>query len=79
MNSAPIRRDGRRAPYDREVLRRKRVEAGLSQVRLAKITGLSTSLISALECGVHGASPDTIARLARGLGCTAPELMKESA
>jgi transcriptional regulator with XRE-family HTH domain len=76
MNSPPIRREGRSAPYDRAVLRRKRIEAGLSQVRLATVTGLSTSLISALECGESGASPESLAAIAKALGCTVADLMQ---
>lgn len=79
MNSPPIRRDGRRAPVNRAILRRKRMEAGLSQARLAEITGLSTSLLSALECGDSGASPSTVVTLAAALGCTPADLMSELA
>lgn len=75
MSNPPIRREGRRAPYSRYRLRRKRQEAGLSQVRLAEMTGLSTSLISALECGESGASPESLARIAEALECTVADLM----
>lgn len=79
MNSTPIRREGRRAPLDRERLRRARIEAGLSQVELARLSGLSTSLISALECGDSGASPATLTRLAAALRCPPADLMRKSA
>lgn len=77
MKSEPITRDGRGVPYDKKVLRRKRMAAGLSQARLAELAQVSTSLVSALECGVSGASPATLLAIATTLGCTAEELMTE--
>lgn len=79
MSSPPIRRTGRGAPYDRRRLRRKRNEAGLSQTALAEITGVSKQQISALECGTNGASPETIAALAEGLGCEVSDLLHRGA
>lgn len=78
MNSPPKRREGRRAPYDRAVLRRKRFEAGLSQARLAEIAGLSPQMISALECGESGASAESLAAIAGALGCRVADLMREA-
>jgi transcriptional regulator with XRE-family HTH domain len=80
MKTRQIRREGRHAPYDRVLLRQRRIAAGLSQVRLAQLTGLSTSLISALECGTSGASPATLTRIATVLRCTLNDLgLPESA
>lgn len=75
MNSPPIRRDGRRAPHDPDRLRLRRIEAGLSQTRLAYLSGVSKQQISALECGTNGASPDALIRLAVALRCTVADLM----
>lgn len=75
MTSNPIKRDGRGAPYDRKVLRRKRMEAGLSQAGLAELAKVSTSQISALECGDSGASPVALAAIAVALGCKPADLM----
>lgn len=75
MNSPPIRREGRRAPLDRRRLRRQRIGAGLSQRRLAELSGLSTSLISALECGDSGASPESLVKLAVALRCSVDDLL----
>jgi transcriptional regulator with XRE-family HTH domain len=50
------------------------MRAGLSQRRLAELSGLSTSLISALECGDSGASPETAVRLAAALRCPVDDL-----
>ena len=54
-----------------------RQEAGLSQTRLAELTGMSTSLISALECSESGASPATLVRIAAALRCAVADLMPE--
>lgn len=75
MTSTPIRREGRRAPLDRHRLRRQRMEAGLSQRRLAELAGVSKQLISALECGDSGASPETLLKLAVTLRCSADDLL----
>lgn len=76
MNSPPIRREGRSAPYSRVRLRRKRIEAGLSQRLLAEKAGVSKQLISALECGESGASPASLAAIADALECPVTELMR---
>lgn len=75
MTSTPIKRDGRAAPHDRKALRRMRMEAGLSQARLAQLAGLSTSQVSALECGTSGASPTALNSLAFVLRCEPVDLM----
>ena len=74
MTRTPIRREGRSAPLDRHRLRTQRMRAGLSQRRLAELSGLSTSLISALECGDSGASPETAVRLAAALRCPVDDI-----
>lgn len=63
------------APHDRVELRRLRVNAGLNQTELAGLSGLSTQLISALECGDSGASPKSLRKIARVLGCQVADLL----
>lgn len=75
MTKTPIRREGGRVPLDRHRLRSERFRAGLNQKQLAKLAGLSQSLISALECGHNGASPETLARLAAALRCSTDDLL----
>lgn len=77
MKSEPITRDGRGVPYNKKLLRHKRMAAGLSQARLAELAQVSTSQISALECGVSGASPATLLAIATALSCPVEELMTE--
>jgi len=70
----PIRRAARSASYDREALRRRREDAGLTQADLARAAQLSTSSVSDLELGRHGAAPATLLRIANALGCTLDDL-----
>lgn len=75
VNKTPIRRRGHATPLDRHRLRAERIRAGLSQRRLAELTGLSTSQVSALETGANGASPETLVRLAAALRCAVDDLL----
>lgn len=75
MNTAPIRRVRQGVPYDREQIRLKRIERGLSQARLAELTGLSTSQISGIETGYSGPSAGSLAEIARVLRCKVSDLM----
>jgi ribosome-binding protein aMBF1 (putative translation factor) len=50
------------------IIIRHRTEQGLSQEALAKRIGTSHSAISRLESGQHACRPDTLARVADGLG-----------
>src|SRR5688572_12867920 len=50
-----------------ELLRQRRLAAGISQDRLASATNLSQALISRVERGLHPASLDVLERLFEGL------------
>lgn len=56
-------------------LRRRRIEAGLTQASLATKARLSPTHMSSIESGRAGASPDVLRRLAEALGCTIADLM----
>ena len=75
VNKTPIRREGRSAPLDRHRLRTERMRAGLSQRRLAELTGLSTSQISRLEVGTCGVSPEALVRIAAALRCAVDDIL----
>lgn len=57
------------------IVRRKRLEAGLTQGALAAGAGISQSYMSMLEKGVASASAPVLKRLAEALGCEIPDLM----
>ncbi|WP_340382244.1 helix-turn-helix transcriptional regulator [Streptomyces sp. SS7] len=56
-------------------LRRKRVEAGLTQKDLAQRVGVTKGHMSLVESGRRGASPDLLKRLAAVLDCAVADLM----
>lgn len=56
-------------------VRRRRIEAGLTQGALASKAEISQAYISMLEKGAASASAPVLSRLARALGCTIPDLM----
>jgi transcriptional regulator with XRE-family HTH domain len=56
-----------------------RAEAGLSQAKLAKATGLSHGIIAFYETGDRQPSADALQRLAAALGCDIVELLDEAA
>ncbi|MFE4939909.1 helix-turn-helix domain-containing protein [Streptomyces sp. NPDC056649] len=56
-------------------LRRRRIEAGLTQKALADLAGLSKGHISGLERGLAGASAPALSRLATALTCDVADLM----
>ncbi|QQM44971.1 helix-turn-helix domain-containing protein [Streptomyces liliifuscus] len=56
-------------------VRRKRIEAGLTQIALAAQAGLSTAHMSCIERGERGASPKVLDRLATALDCEIADLM----
>lgn len=58
-------------------LRRERVAAGLSQLKLAELAEISRAHMSAVELGQKSASPEVLARLAHALGCKPIDLMAE--
>lgn len=65
---------GRSAPYDPQILRERRCDAGLTQSQLAHRIGRTPALISALEAGTSGASPETLEAIATALGCRPADL-----
>ncbi|MEU0001164.1 helix-turn-helix domain-containing protein [Streptomyces microflavus] len=65
-----------RAHYqDPEQIRRRRIEAGLTQEGLARLAGVTKSHISGVERGVAGASAPMLGRLAIALECEVADLM----
>lgn len=58
-------------------VRRKRIEAGLTQISLASQAGLSTAHMSSIERGGRGASPKVLKRLAAVLDCEISDLMPQ--
>ncbi|XUZ24706.1 helix-turn-helix domain-containing protein [Streptomyces sp. RMIT01] len=56
-------------------IRRRRIEAGLTQEALGKQTGVSKAHISMVERGVAGASAPFLSRLAEFFGCEVADLM----
>ena len=62
-------------PQDPARIRRKRLEAGLSQPALAKIAGVNKSTVWRIENGLNPAQADTLLCLAKALGCAIADLM----
>lgn len=62
-------------PQDPARIRRKRIEAGLSQPALAKKAGVSKSTVYRIEEGLVPAQAPTLRRLADALGCEIADLM----
>ena len=60
------------------VLRRKRLESGMTQERLALDAGLERVFISWLESGKRQPTFTTMVKLARALACTVTELVHEA-
>ena len=58
-------------------VRNLRAAANLSQVQLAKASGLSIRYISRLESKPQNATLEIIEKLAKGLGCTPSEIIGE--
>lgn len=56
-------------------LRRLRQERGMSQEDLADKAGLDRTYISSLERCRYGATVDVLGKLAKALGCDAPDLL----
>jgi transcriptional regulator with XRE-family HTH domain len=56
-------------------VRSRRQALGISQEELAHRAGINRTYIGSLESGERNPSLDNIARLARGLGCDAAELV----
>ncbi|MFS0695864.1 helix-turn-helix domain-containing protein [Streptomyces nitrosporeus] len=65
-----------RAHYqDPAQIRRRRIEAGLTQEGLAHLAGVTKSHISGVERGTAGASAPMLSRLAAALECEVADLM----
>lgn len=65
--------------HDPVKLRRKRIEAGLNQVDVARVTGIQQSHISRLERGASSTTPKSLGRIALALGCTIADLLPDRA
>jgi transcriptional regulator with XRE-family HTH domain len=61
-----------------QIVRERRVEAGLSQEALADQAGLHRTFISMIERGTRNPSLEVIRKLARGLRTTAASLVEET-
>ena len=59
-------------------LRSIRTERGVSQEALGLACGRHRTFVSILERGTHGASLETVVRLARGLGIAPSELVRRT-
>jgi predicted transcriptional regulator len=70
------RRPGRSVPVDPDKIRDQRVRRAWSVAKLAELSGLSTSLISAIETGASGCSADSHAKLAAAFGLDPARLLK---
>ena len=61
-------------------IKQERERRGVSQYRLAKLSGVSQPTISAIEADDQTRSPavDTVEKIARALGCQVSDLMGEA-
>ena len=57
-------------------VRKYRKKLGMSQESLADLIGLHRTYISSVERGDRNVSLDNIVKLARGLRCSPPDLLK---
>lgn len=55
-------------------LRRARIQLGVTQLELARRSGINNQTISKLECGYFNPNWDTVFRLVKALGLTLGEL-----
>jgi transcriptional regulator with XRE-family HTH domain len=83
VTDQPTRRAKRRRSKpryaDADAVRDKRVLAGLSQVRLAELAGVTQPHISAIERGAASPSVAVLHALAGALGCDVIEIMYKAA
>jgi len=59
-------------------VRRRRIEAGLSQERLAELARLHPTYVSMVERGVRNPTLDAAARIAKALKVTLPKLIEDA-
>lgn len=52
------------------VIKSKRIEAGITQIELARAVGSTQNAISSIECGASNPSLDMLNRIVDALGCT---------
>lgn len=62
---------------DPKRIRRRRIEAGLSQTALAQKAGVTKSHLCSVENGKAGFSPEFLSRIAGALHCEIADLMPE--
>lgn len=60
-----------------DAIKKKRLEAGFSQNKLAKMAGIAQSTLNAIEGQTRYPTFDTVEMLAKALGCTLYELAGE--
>jgi len=61
-----------------QTVRQLRLQAGLSQIELAEKSDLNFNYVGSVERGEKLASIDTVVRLARGLGVSGSELLRQA-
>ena len=64
-----------------QMIKKARINAGLSQYKLSRLSGIAQATISAIEADDQTRSPaaDTIEKLAAAIGCSVAELFGENA
>jgi transcriptional regulator with XRE-family HTH domain len=70
------RRPGRSVPADPAKIRAQRERRAWPVAKLAEATGLSTSLINAIETGASGCSARSLDRIATAFGIDPARLLK---
>lgn len=66
-------------PNTGEAVARRRYRLGLTQEQLAEAAGLSTNAVKSIERGARQGRMDTLAKLARALGCSTTDLLVPAA
>lgn len=61
-----------------QTVRERRLRAGLSQIELAEKADLNFNYVGSIERGEKLASVETVVRLARGLGLSAADLLRQA-
>lgn len=63
--------------HDPDELRRRRIEAGLNQIDLARLTGLHQTYISYLERGLKNPTAKTLKIITDVLGCDVADVLRK--